>query len=79
MGNPSGDEDKGYWRFNPMGLVAGPSAFNRPAKDFTSWSHVDFMTRKLENAPKDGAFDDIPTTGLKSMWERFLKTLRRIH
>lgn len=79
MGNPTGDEDKGYWHLNPMGLVAGQTAYVDHGKEMTAWTHVGFMTRKLENAPKDGAFDDIPTTGFRSLWERFLKSFRRIH
>lgn len=77
MGNTSGDKEKGYWRLNPMGLLAGPSAFDRPAKEFTAWSHADFMTRKLENAPEDGAVDHMPPTGFALLWSRLLRTLRR--
>lgn len=79
MGNPSGDKDKGYWRLDPMGLVAGQTAYVDHGKEMAAWSHMGFMTRKLEDAPKDGALDDMASTGLKSVWERLVKTLRRIH
>ena len=79
MGKESEREEKGYWRLNPMGLVAGQTQFVEHGKEMTAWTHMGFMTRKLENATKDGALDDMPTTGLKSWWDRFLKMLRRTH
>lgn len=77
MGNPSEGEDKGYWHVDPLDLVAGRLAYEDHVKEMTTWSHEDFMTRKFEDAPKDGAFDDVPVTGFAAKWNQFLKIFRR--
>lgn len=77
VGNPSSEEEKGYWHVDPLALVAGRLAYEDRGKEMTTWSHADFMTRKFADAPKDGAFDEVPLTGLAAMRNRFLKILRR--
>ncbi len=76
---PPKDEDKGYWHLDPLDLVAGRLAYEDHVKEMTTWSRADFMTRKFENAPKDGALDDAPPTWLKSSWGKLLKALHRRH
>lgn len=77
MGNPPKENEKDYLHLDPLALVASRLAYVDHAKELTTWSHADFMTRKCENAPKDGAVDDVPLTRISSVWNRFLKLFRR--
>jgi hypothetical protein len=79
MGKRPSDESKGYWHLNPMGLAAGPLRGLGHQKELVTWAQADFANRKIDGAPKDGAFDNVPPTKVKSTWNRFLKALRLGH
>lgn len=70
MGNPHEGKEQGSKHFDPLSLVAGKLLFVDHGKDMAAWTQTGFALRKLENAPIDGAFDDVPTSGWSARWAK---------
>lgn len=77
MGDPNEGSENPSHPFDPLRLVAGQMLYVDRGEDLTAWTHTGFAVRKLENAPKDGAFDDVPLTWSSAQWAKVRRLFHR--